>query len=120
MTFPGSLRQRDLTHRLQRIAGIFLQPDKMAGGWERRESDEYAENSGRDGAFEGAVSRGARDGNFVQGMAAGSGASNADEQSRSGGRRKAGRSGGIRRHRKSGAQLGMFSCDCEIAARTGE
>src|SRR4029077_682242 len=67
-----------------------------------------------------AVSRGARDGDFLQRLAAGSGASNANEQPRSGGCGEAGRVGGVRRDGESGAKLGMFSRDCEIAARIGE
>jgi hypothetical protein len=30
ITFSGSLGRKDLPHKPQRIAGIFLQPDKMA------------------------------------------------------------------------------------------
>src|SRR5258708_9876300 len=76
--------------------------------------------SGGGGIEQRAVSGGAGDGDFLQGVAAGSGAPDVDEQSGSGGGGEAGGFGGVRWNRKSGAELGMFSRNCEIVAGIGE
>src|SRR5436305_1049712 len=88
--------------------------------WRWRKSDEFGEDHIRGWVESGAVSGGAGDGDFLQGLAAGSGAANVDEQFGSGSGGEAGRTGGVWGNGKSGAQLGMFSRDCEIAARIGE
>src|SRR5579859_2583818 len=74
----------------------------------------------RGGAVEGAVSGAARDRDFLQRLAAGSGAADADEQSGSGGCRAAGRFGRLWGNGQGGTELGKFSRDCEVAARACE
>src|SRR6266481_6307507 len=94
----------------------------MSGREEIHEFDTVAErvrNGGGGGIVEGAISGGARDDDFVQGMAAGSGAADVDEQPRSGSGGEAGRAGGVRGDRQGGAKLGMFSCDCAFAEGAG-
>ena len=69
---------------------------------------------------EGAVSRGARDGDFLQGVAAGSGAADVDEQSGPGGGGESAGIGGVRRDGQGGAELGVLSRDCAIAEGVGD
>src|SRR5260370_9534181 len=83
-----------------------------------READ-CARNRGRSGIGEGTISRGAGNADFVQGVAAGGRAADANEQPRSGGGGKAGRVGGVWRDGKSGEELGMFLCDGAVAEGAG-
>src|SRR5260370_35010694 len=68
---------------------------------------------------EGTMSRAAGNADFVQGVAAGGRAADADEQPRSGGGGKAGRVGGVWRDGESGEELGMFSCGGAVAEGAG-
>src|SRR6266849_10634930 len=74
---------------------------------------------GGGGIVEGAISRGARDADFLQGLAAGSGVADVDEQfgSRSG--REAARTNRLWWNGACGEELGVLLCDCTIAARAG-
>src|SRR6266852_1718506 len=75
--------------------------------------------SGGGGIVEGAVSRGAGDGDFLQRMAAGSGAADVDEQSGPGSGREATGADCLRRDRARGEELGMLPRHRAVAARAG-
>src|SRR6202022_1828191 len=89
----------------------------------------YAESEihGRDGIgrkgggeiVEGAVSCSAGDGDFLQGLAAGSGAADVDEQSGPGSGREAAGADCLRRNGTGGEKLGMLSRYRAVAARAG-
>src|SRR5260370_34142734 len=88
----------------------------MSGGERIHERD----GTGREGGgriVEGAISRGAGDADFLQGLAAGSGFADVDEQFGSRGGREAGRTDCLRRDRARGEELGVLLCDCTSAAR---
>src|SRR5438874_11563743 len=89
-----------------------------AGKRESHERD-IAWHSGGGGIVERTISRAARDADFLQRLAAGSGAAHAAEQFGSGSGGKAGRVGGLWRDGESSAELGMFSRDCAFAEGAG-
>src|SRR4029077_7168146 len=68
---------------------------------------------------EGAVSRGAGDTDFLQRVAAGSGAADVDEQSGPGSGGEAAGADCLRRDGARGAELGMLPRHREVAARVG-
>src|SRR5262245_11536405 len=91
--------------------------------WPWREKDDEhdcVEHSNRGGAFARTISCAARNCNFLQGLAAGSGSAYATEQPRSGGCRKARRPGGLRRYRQGRAELGELSRHRKFTPRPGQ
>src|SRR5579859_894452 len=78
-----------------------------------------AEREGGGGRVEGAVSRGAGYGDFLQGVAAGSGVADVDEQPGSGGSGKTGRIDCVWPDGEGGEELGVLSRHCEVAAGVG-
>src|SRR5216684_8699224 len=71
---------------------------------------------GGGGIVEGAVSRGAGDADFLQGMAAGSGVADVDEQSGSRSCREAGRTDRLWRNGACGEKLGVLPRHRAVAA----
>src|SRR6266404_2258540 len=89
--------------------------------WARRVKIEERCGIGRKGGggiVQGAVSCGAGYGDFLQGLATGSGTADVDEQPRSGSGRETAGTGCVWRNRARGSKLGVFSRHRAFPART--
>src|ERR1700688_192614 len=75
--------------------------------------------NGGGGIVEGADTGGSGDGDFLQGVDAGSGFADVDEQFGSGGGGEAGGADCLWGDREGGAELGVLPRDCEVVAGIG-
>src|SRR6266404_3704457 len=89
----------------------------MGAESKNRECDNIGRGSG---IVQRAVSGGSWDGDFLQRVAARGGAADVDEQSGPGGGGEAAGADCLWRDGAGGAELGMLSCDCAVAAGAGE